>query len=130
MPTRLIVTVVVAVLAPLWLSAQNAGPGAAGGRLLALSKGDRTISVIDPATLKILGKVPSGDDPHEVAHLVEYVTDHDGSIAHLATEQPSTGGLIAELEIRVEDVEAGVQLTAAIAAMDGLRLLESRAVGD
>lgn len=70
------------------------------------------------------------DDPHEVAHLVEYVTDHDGSIAHLATEQPPTGGLIADLEIRVADVEAGVRLTSTIAAMDGLRLLESRAVGD
>ena len=40
---------------------------AGGGRLLVLSKGALTLSVVDPSTLKVLGTVPSGPDPHEVA---------------------------------------------------------------
>lgn len=35
-------------------------------RLLVLSKQDHTLSMVDPATLQVLGKAPSGDDPHEV----------------------------------------------------------------
>ena len=34
--------------------------------VLALSKQDHTLSIIDPATLKIVAAVPVGDDPHEV----------------------------------------------------------------
>ena len=38
----------------------------ANGTLLVLAKSDLTLSVVDPATLKVLGQVPSGPDPHEV----------------------------------------------------------------
>ena len=51
-----------------------------------LSKGDRTLSVIDPATLKILGKVPSGDDPHEVA------ASADGRTAYISNYGAGRGG--------------------------------------
>jgi hypothetical protein len=34
--------------------------------LLALSKGNLTLAMIDPATLKVLATAPSGPDPHEV----------------------------------------------------------------
>ena len=34
--------------------------------LLILSKKDHTISIVDPATLKVVAKAPVGDDPHEV----------------------------------------------------------------
>ena len=34
--------------------------------LLALSKQDHTLSIIDPATLHVVARVPVGDDPHEV----------------------------------------------------------------
>jgi len=59
---------------------------AAPGRLLALSKGDLTLSVIDPATLKILGKVPSGPDPHEVA------ASADGRTAYVTNYGAGRGG--------------------------------------
>ena len=55
-----IITVCVAGVA---LEAQSAPDG----RLLVLSKADLMLSVIDPATLKVIGRVPSGPDPHEVA---------------------------------------------------------------
>jgi DNA-binding beta-propeller fold protein YncE len=48
------------------------------GSLLVLSKGDLTMSVVDPATLKIVGKVPSGPDPHEI------VASSDGRMAYIA----------------------------------------------
>ena len=34
--------------------------------LLALSKSDHTLAIVDPGTLKVLAKVPVGQDPHEV----------------------------------------------------------------
>jgi len=46
--------------------------------LLVLSKGDLTLSIVDPATLKVLGRVPSGPDPHEV------VASADGRTAYIS----------------------------------------------
>lgn len=46
--------------------------------LLILSKQDHTVSIIDPATLKILGKVPVGNDPHEV------IASTDGRTAYVS----------------------------------------------
>jgi YVTN family beta-propeller protein len=48
------------------------------GALLVLAKSDLTLSVVDPATLKVVGKVPSGPDPHEV------VASADGRMAYIA----------------------------------------------
>jgi DNA-binding beta-propeller fold protein YncE len=77
-----LLTALVVVLVPVFLS----GQGGAGGRLLVLSKGDRTISVVDPATLTILGKVPSGEDPHEVAATA------DGRTAYVSNYGAGRGG--------------------------------------
>lgn len=51
---------------------------AAQGRVLALSKQDHTLSIIDAATLKIVGVVPVGDDPHEVT------ASEDGKTAYVS----------------------------------------------
>jgi YVTN family beta-propeller protein len=64
----------------------TAGQSTPNGRLLVLSKGDRTLSVIDPATLTILGKVPSGEDPHEVA------ASADGRTAYISNYGTGQGG--------------------------------------
>src|SRR4029453_11034586 len=53
-------------------------PSSPAGALLVLSKGDLTLSVVDPATLKVLGKVPSGPEPHEV------IASADGRMAYIA----------------------------------------------
>ena len=34
--------------------------------LLVLSKGDHTLAMVDPASLHVLARMPSGPDPHEV----------------------------------------------------------------
>ena len=50
----------------------------ASSSLLVLSKGDQTLAVVDPQTRRVLGRVPSGPDPHEV------VASTDGRMAFIA----------------------------------------------
>jgi DNA-binding beta-propeller fold protein YncE len=56
------------------------------GYLLALSKTDHTLAIVDPATLQVLGKVPVGSDPHEVIASTDgktaYVTIYGGGSLH------------------------------------------------
>jgi len=46
--------------------------------LLILSKGDLTLSIVDPATLKVIARMPSGPDPHEV------IASTDGKFAYIS----------------------------------------------
>src|SRR3984893_10208182 len=46
--------------------------------LLALSKSDQTLSIVDPATLAVIARVPSGPDPHEV------IASEDGKFAYIS----------------------------------------------
>jgi YVTN family beta-propeller protein len=50
----------------------------AADSLLVLSKGDLTLSIVDPATMKVVAKMPSGPDPHEV------VASTDGKFAYIS----------------------------------------------
>lgn len=51
-------------------------------KLLALSKGDHTLAIVDPVSLKVLAKMPVGADPHEV------IASTDGKLAYVS----NTGG--------------------------------------
>jgi len=51
---------------------------APSGALLVLAKSDLTLSTVDPATFKVVGRVPSGPDPHEV------VASADGRLAYVS----------------------------------------------
>ena len=42
-------------------------PQVAGAKLVVLNKDDATLVTVDPVTLKVLGRVPTGEGPHEVA---------------------------------------------------------------
>ena len=53
--------------------------------LLAINKGDNTIAIVDAATLKILGKAPTGPDPHEV------VPSADGTRAFITNYNAGNG---------------------------------------
>jgi YVTN family beta-propeller protein len=46
--------------------------------LLALSKGDHTLAIVDPATLHVLARAPVGPDPHEV------IASSDGKTAYVS----------------------------------------------
>ncbi len=63
-------------------SAQNAS----SKYLLALSKADHILAIIDPVTLKVITRVPVGPDPHEVIASADgktaYVTIYGGGSFH------------------------------------------------
>lgn len=46
--------------------------------LLVLEKNDKSLAIVDPSTLKVLGRVPAGEDPHEV------VVSDDGRFAYIS----------------------------------------------
>jgi len=58
--------------------------------LLALSKADHTLAIVDPATLKVIARVPVGTDPHEV------IASSDGKIAYVSIYG---GGSLHELDV-------------------------------
>jgi len=58
----LCLSVIFPAACPASLSAQST-PKAV---LLALSKQDHTLSIVDPADLRVVARIPVGDDPHEV----------------------------------------------------------------
>ena len=57
--------------------------------LLVLEKADNTLAIVDPATLKIVGRVPAGPDPHEVEASPDgklaYISNYGGSDSSLHT---------------------------------------------
>ncbi len=58
--------------------------------LLALSKTDHTLAIIDPASLKIVARIPVGTDPHEV------IASSDGKTAYVTIYG---GGSLHELDV-------------------------------
>jgi len=65
--------------------------------LLVLSKNDHTVSIVDPASLQVLARLPSGPDPHEV------IASDDGKLAYIS----NYGGLDSTLNtISVVDLVA------------------------
>jgi len=46
--------------------------------LLALSKNDKTVAIVDPTTLQVLARVASGPDPHEI------IASDDGRLAFIS----------------------------------------------
>jgi DNA-binding beta-propeller fold protein YncE len=58
--------------------------------LLALSKGDHTLKIIDPSSLKIIASIPVGEDPHEV------IASADGKTAYVSIYG---GGRLHEMDI-------------------------------
>ncbi len=75
MKSALILAIVSATAVALGSGAQSTSTA---GTLLVLSKGELTLSAVDPSTRKVLGKVPSGPDPHEV------IASTDGRMAYIA----------------------------------------------
>src|SRR6476661_5567332 len=60
------------------------------GSILALSKADHTLAIVDPVTLNIVAKVPVGSDPHEV------IASADGRTAYVSIYG---GGSLHELNV-------------------------------
>ncbi len=58
--------------------------------ILALSKADHTLAIVDPATLKVIARVPVGEDPHEV------IASSDGKTAYVSIYG---GGSLHEINV-------------------------------
>jgi YVTN family beta-propeller protein len=61
--------------------------------LLALSKTDHTLSIVDPVTLKVIAKMPVGPDPHEV------IASADGTRAWVSNMLNSQGHQLDVLDL-------------------------------
>jgi YVTN family beta-propeller protein len=72
--SRLYALLVFAIAITGWAGAQTT-PTAT---LLALSKQDHTLAIIDPGNLQVVASVPVGDDPHEV------IASSDGNTAYVS----------------------------------------------
>ncbi|HUE04076.1 MAG TPA: cytochrome D1 domain-containing protein [Bryobacteraceae bacterium] len=74
--------------------------------LLVLSKSDRTVSIVDPATLKVVARMPSGPDPHEI------VADADGKLAYVSNYGGPGGAYntISVVDLREHKVLAPIDL--------------------
>ena len=79
----------------------GAAPSTPREALLALSKRDHTLAIVDPATLQVVARVPVGVDPHEV------IASSDGAKAYVSIYG---GGRYHELS--VVDLEARKALPA------------------
>ena len=75
---RCLVLLALAVLGSTALSAQ-------GPKLVVLNKEDATLVTVDPVTFKVLGRVPTGEGPHEVA------VSADGKTAFVGNYGGATG---------------------------------------
>jgi YVTN family beta-propeller protein len=67
-----------------------------GTSLLALSKRDHTLAIVDPSTLKVIAKAPVGENPHEViastdgktAYVSIYGSNNTISVIDLVAQKP------------------------------------------
>jgi YVTN family beta-propeller protein len=86
------------LLAAQWTAAQTPSPA-----LLVLEKSDSAMAIVDPASMKVIARVPSGPDPHEI------VASTDGRFAYIS----NYGGLDSEQHtISVVDLLAHKPLAA------------------
>ena len=79
--------------------AQAAQTAAAPSYLLVLNKAEATLAIIDPATMRVVGRVPTGEGPHEVA------TSADGRTAYVTNygaQKPGNSISVIDLASRKE----------------------------
>jgi len=76
-------------------AAPRAQTNAPASALLVLNKVDNTLAIIDPVTLKVLARVPTGEGPHEV------IASADGRLAFVANygTQQKVGTSISIIDI-------------------------------
>src|ERR1700752_1233775 len=72
-----LINVSVFLLTFLYSATESKAPPTPGRSLLALSKANHTLAIIDPASLKVIARIPVGDDPQEG------VASSDGKTAYV-----------------------------------------------
>ena len=72
--------------------------------LLALAKRDSTLAIVDPATLKVVAKVPCGPDPHEV------IASPDGKLAYVSNYGGGAYNTISVIDLVAQKALAPIDL--------------------
>lgn len=87
------------------LTTSGAAQPGSSASLLALSKQDHTLAIVDPATLEVVATVPVGDDPHEVTASADgktaYVSNYGFGAFHMLTPIDLVG------HTRLESIDLG-----------------------
>ncbi len=74
--------------------------------LLVLSKADRTLAIVDPSTLKVVAKVPVGNDPHEV------IASTDGQTAYVSNYGSGAYNTLAVVDLVTQKALPSIDLGA------------------
>ena len=74
--------------------------------LLALSKRDHTLAIVDPQTLKVVAKAPVGDDPHEVIAAADGATAYVSNYGFGAFHSLAVVDLVAQKPLPSVDLGA------------------------
>src|SRR6476620_3417088 len=81
-----LITVYVLLIAFIFAASECSAQSTPKRSLLALSKSNHTLAIVDPATLNIIARIPVGEDPHEVVASSEgktaYVCIYGGGSLH------------------------------------------------
>ena len=80
---------IVACSSVLLLAAWHASAQTPSEALLVLAKSDEMLAIVDPVSLRVVGRAPSGPDPHEVIASADgklaYISNYGGSDSDLHT---------------------------------------------
>jgi len=74
--------------------------------LLILSKQDHTVAIIDPTTLKVVAKIPVGNDPHEV------IASSDGNTAYVSNYGGGAYNTLTVVDLTLQTPLATIDLGA------------------
>ena len=98
----------------------GAGAQTPSPTLLVLEKSDEKLAIVDPATQKVVGRVPSGGAPHEV------IASDDGKFAYISNYASQEAGQLKTLGV----VDLKAQKTLTPVDLGALRAPHGLAFGD
>lgn len=95
---KLLGTAIIGLALAFSAAIEHAGAQGAGARLLVLNKEDATLAIVDPASGNVLGRVPTGQGPHEL------VVSTDGKTAFASNygTGPAPGQTISMIDIATQ----------------------------
>src|SRR5580693_1479122 len=102
-------------------AAIGAGAQTPSPALLILEKNDEKLAIVDPSTLKVMGRVPSGGAPHEV------IASDDGKFAYISNYASEKGQLktLSVVDLMSQKALAPVDL-GALRAPHGLTFADGK----
>jgi YVTN family beta-propeller protein len=102
-------------------TANRAGAQSVSPALLVLEKGDEQLAIVDPSSLKIVGRLASGGAPHEV------VASDDGKFAYISNYASEKGMLktLSVIDLTAQKAMAPVDL-GALRAPHGLTFADGK----